>query len=72
MRTTTTQAAYRRLDQPTKTGDRKHEKPQSFDTKLMHPGVSKSLTRSVRNPLEMRFIDRCKTFPPNSKRSTIL
>jgi len=31
----------------TQTGDRHHEKPPSFDTKFMHPGVSKSLTRSA-------------------------
>jgi hypothetical protein len=44
--TTTAKAAYRRLNQSTKTGDHHHKKPQSFDTKLIHPGVSKSLTRS--------------------------
>lgn len=39
-------AANRCPDQPTKTGHRHHEKTQSLDTKLMQPGVSKSLTRS--------------------------
>jgi len=46
----TSQAAHRRLDQPTQAGERADENRRSLLTKLMCIGVSKSLTRSAHPP----------------------